>query len=628
VDRGLHVQLFDGLRLESQHTATRHFRTQKTASLCAYLAYHLGRAHQREALIELLWPECSAAAGRASLNTALSAIRQELLGLNLLPGEVLAADRSVVELSPRLVSTDVREFERALEGARQAATAGERAGHLEAAIRVYRGELLRGCLDDWVFPEQAQLAGRFQRALRELIGFHEQAGDPGAALHYAGLAVRAEPLCEESRLVLMRLYAAQGQSTIALDHFRELTRLLRQELDRSPGEQIQALARGLTHREPVLAGAAALGAAGRSSAGPSETAPGAAASEDVSGAVPLASAFYVSRPTDESFRQALARRDSIVLIKGPYQSGKTSLLARGLQHARESGFRVAFTDLQTLTCVELVSLDSLFLWLAEGLADQLDLEVLPREAWDPNRGPSLNLRRYLRRHVIPASGGPLVWALDQADRLFGYPYSDDVFGVFRSWHNERALDPYGPWGSFTLVLAYAAEVHLFVRDLSQSPFNVGTRLELEDFSPEQIRDLNRRYGYPLQNETHLARFLALVDGHPYLVRRGLSALAEGLTDLSELESTADTRRGLFGAHLHRMLDCLGQDPELRAALGAFLQDGGPLGEDSYYRLRSAGLVVGHSPSTARPRCGLYRTFLKHHLAEPRTGHGPVPAGTK
>ena len=51
--------------------------------------------------------------------------------------------------------------------------------------------------------------------------------------------------------------------------------------------------------------------------------------EPVGGAVPLDSPFYVVRRTDEEFRAAIARRDSIVLVKGPREVGKTSLLARG-----------------------------------------------------------------------------------------------------------------------------------------------------------------------------------------------------------------------------------------------------------------------------------------------------------
>src|SRR6185503_6860126 len=51
--------------------------------------------------------------------------------------------------------------------------------------------------------------------------------------------------------------------------------------------------------------------------------------ETPGGAMPLDSAFYVVRPTDHEFQTAVAQRDSIILIRGARQMGKTSLLARG-----------------------------------------------------------------------------------------------------------------------------------------------------------------------------------------------------------------------------------------------------------------------------------------------------------
>src|SRR5260370_17683853 len=71
-----------------------------------------------------------------------------------------------------------------------------------------------------------------------------------------------------------------------------------------------------------------------------------------------------------------------------------------------------------------------------------------------------------------------------------------LFALFRSWHNERALDPSGPWSRLTLAIAYSTEVHLFITDLDQSPFNVGTRLTLDDFTLDQTAELNRPCGPP------------------------------------------------------------------------------------------------------------------------------------
>ena len=90
--------------------------------------------------------------------------------------------------------------------------------------------------------------------------------------------------------------------------------------------------------------------------------------------------------------------------------------------------------------------------------------------------PGINFERFLRREVLSKIDRQIVWGLDEVDRLFSCAFGSDIFGLFRSWHNKRALDPAGPWQHLTLVIAYATEAHLFITDLNQSPFNVGTRL--------------------------------------------------------------------------------------------------------------------------------------------------------
>jgi len=335
--------------------------------------------------------------------------------------------------------------------------------------------------------------------------------------------------------------------------------------------------------------------------------------EPVGGAVPLSSRFYVERPTDNEFRAAIKRRDSIVLLKGARQMGKTSLLARGLQLAREAQGQVVLTDFQKLNTAHLASVEGFLLALAESLADQLDLDVFPDEVWNARRSPNMNFDRYLRREILGKAPTPLVWGMDEVDRLFTCDFGSEVFGLFRSWHNERSLDPSGPWSRLTLAIAYATEAHLFISDMNQSPFNVGTRLTLEDFTFEQVADLNERYGSPLGGEVEVARYWRLVAGHPYLVRRGLHEMVSQGMDMASFEAQAARDEGPFGDHLRRMLVLLARDPELSDALRGVLRGQGSGSPDSFYRLRSAGVVSGDSARDARPRCQVYATYLEQHL---------------
>jgi serine/threonine protein kinase len=337
--------------------------------------------------------------------------------------------------------------------------------------------------------------------------------------------------------------------------------------------------------------------------------------ETVGGAVPLDSAFYIVRPTDDDFLSAIAGEDSIVLIKGARQMGKTSLLARGLSEARKARARVVLTDFQKLNAAHLETIDSFFLALADSIAEQLGFDdLIPEQSWNPRRGPSMNFDRFLRREILSRVETRLVWGMDEVDRLFSCKFASEAFGLFRSWHNERSLDPTGPWQKLTMAIAYATEAHLFITDINQSPFNVGTRLFLEDFTPEQVAELNRRYGHPLKNPGELKAFHELLAGHPYLTRRGLHEMASRAASFEEFSARAGRDEGPFGDHLRRVLVMLAQQQSICDVVRAMLagrQSGTP---EDFYRLRSSGIVLGEPGHDMRIRCRLYESYLKQHLS--------------
>jgi len=615
MEPGWRIDLLGVLRAYRDDRVIDRFRTQKTAGLLACLTYYSHRTHPREELIEILWSGDTPEAGRHKLSVALSSLRQQLEPAGITDGSVLAADRFHIRLLPSAVHSDLAEFDAGLRTAARATDDEERLRLLEATIALYRGELLSGLYDSWIFTERQAVAERFLQALRQLVLLKAKQGDREGALQTALTAVSADPLREEVQQEVIRLYLSLNQPASALRQYRELEQLLRDELDAMPSRATYSLI------EAALEEAAP--AEVRVPTGPSRPVkePVAAAEpsgakplplEPVGGAVPLGSPFYVERTTDPAFQNAIQRRDSIVLVKGARQVGKTSLLARGLQQARERGSRVVFTDFQSLNAAHLESPETLLLALAHAIADQLDLDVLPSSVWDPERGPNPNFRRYFRREVL-GDGRPLVWGMDEVDRLFVCPFASEIFGLFRSWHNERALDPTGPWTRLTMVIAYATEAHLFISDVNQSPFNVGTRLALEEFTLNQVLDLNRRYGSPMNSTTQAERYYDLLGGHPFLVRCGLQEMASGGLTLEQLEAQPEADEGPFAAHLRRILLLLGRDPDLTEGLREVLRGRPCPSLELFYRLRSAGILAGDSAHDARARCRLYAAYLSRHL---------------
>jgi tetratricopeptide (TPR) repeat protein len=134
-------ELLGGLRAVATGRVVDHFPTKRTAALLAFLALHPDTQHSREFLAEMLWPEADFASQRHSLRLALSRLRS-LLG----PDHPIESTRSHVLLKGEQTSTDVQEFEAAVE-----------AGDRRMAEGLLKRGLLPGQYDDWIVATQARL---------------------------------------------------------------------------------------------------------------------------------------------------------------------------------------------------------------------------------------------------------------------------------------------------------------------------------------------------------------------------------------------------------------------------------------------------------------------------------------
>lgn len=234
------IELFGGLQAHSgDHTITR-FQTYKTGALLAYLAYFRGRRHSREELINLLWPDVEPTASRNRLSQALVWLRPRLEPTKADRNTVLITDRNYVSLNSDTVNTDVAQLENAMQTASNTAP-HEQIETLRSALDLYRGELLSGFYEDWIFLERRHYAQIHLVALRRLTSLYEEIQEIDRALDYARRALTADPLMEEVHRDLIRLLARSGQPSAALRQYHELEKILAEKFGEIPSAETHLL---------------------------------------------------------------------------------------------------------------------------------------------------------------------------------------------------------------------------------------------------------------------------------------------------------------------------------------------------------------------------------------------------
>ena len=349
------------------------------------------------------------------------------------------------------------------------------------------------------------------------------------------------------------------------------------------------------------------------------------------GQVRLASAFYVERvPYEAQCYREICKPGALIRIKAPRQMGKTSLMARILDQAKEQGCRTVPLSFQHADTSVFTNLNELLQWFCAKITRKLKLPHQVDDYWSEMYGSKDNCTAYFEDFLLSGTSAPLVLGLDEVDRVFQYPtIADDFFGLLRAWYEEAGYgDPDSDlWEKLRLVVVHSTEVYIPL-DINQSPFNVGLPIELSEFAPQQVQDLTQRHGLNWST-TQIEQLMSIVGGHPYLVRVALYHIAQQEITLAQLLDTAPTEAGLYGDHLRRHLWNLQQHPKLATAFTQVVTTNAPVELESMlaFKLHSLGLVQLQG-NFVIPRFDLYRQYFREKLcAQVRVTAPPEPIVT-
>jgi predicted ATPase/DNA-binding SARP family transcriptional activator len=220
---------------------------RKAMALLAYLIV-TARAHTRESLATLLWPE-------SDQSSALGNLRRDLSGLkSALGAELLLVERLNISLNPASdVWLDVTEFQDRIAKVQAHHGDSERLcpecfADLAEAIALYTGDFMSGFnlpdspqFDDWQFFQSDGLRQALAEGLQKLVHYHSDKGEYEQAIEFARRWLSLDLLHEPAHRQLMALYALSGQHAAALRQYQECVRILEEELGISPEAETRQL---------------------------------------------------------------------------------------------------------------------------------------------------------------------------------------------------------------------------------------------------------------------------------------------------------------------------------------------------------------------------------------------------
>lgn len=247
---GLAIRLFGKVLVEWGGRPVTSLSAKAMELLCYMLVYR-DRAHTRETLAGVLWPEASYSLSKKYLRQTLWQL-QAALGHRLgttnghgpVPG-LLLLNSGWVRLDPATRWwLDVDEFETAYADCRD--TPGEQlsdpqARALEAAVALYHGELIEAGYQDWCVYERERLQLAYLMMLEKLTSWCEarMAYDRGVA--YGQRILRRDPARECTHRQLMRLHYRAGDRTTALRQYERCATALAREFNLTPSEETAIL---------------------------------------------------------------------------------------------------------------------------------------------------------------------------------------------------------------------------------------------------------------------------------------------------------------------------------------------------------------------------------------------------
>ena len=237
---------------------------------------------------------------------------------------------------------------------------------------------------------------------------------------------------------------------------------------------------------------------------------------------------YVTRSADDELFSSLLSGEFCYVLT-PRQMGKSSLMVRTAHRLRAQGSCVVRIDLSSIGTVTSAEW---YLGLLSRIRRELHLTVDVPAWWQsqPLSAPQ-NFLTFLREVALTECAEPIVIFIDEIDSTLNLDFRDDFFAAIRASYNGRANEP--RYNRLTFAFLGVATPTELIRDRKRTPFNIGRRIDLQEFGYQEAQPLLKQLAaiFPNHAAAILYRVFHWTNGHPYLTQKLCLEIADQTTTM-------------------------------------------------------------------------------------------------
>ncbi|MBS1718312.1 MAG: winged helix-turn-helix domain-containing protein [Armatimonadetes bacterium] len=246
---GWTIELLGILTVKFGDRTITNFGTRKAAALLGYLAINPDKAHSREDLLDIFWPDMKSGAARHNLRQTIFTLRKVLDEPADSP--LLIASSVSIGLRREVLQTDLHQFDECIRQAKGAASDEDAFPVLNRAAELYKGELLAGCFDGWLLSERRRVEVEALQALAALQRYHQARSAHSDSIRVGSRLLSLDPFNDAAHIAAIRSYVMAGHPRAGERHLEDYERQCAEELGRPISARTREMALAALAEKPV-----------------------------------------------------------------------------------------------------------------------------------------------------------------------------------------------------------------------------------------------------------------------------------------------------------------------------------------------------------------------------------------